>query len=203
MPQPIVVSTLQNQDKDIVRKLLIDSYSQYEEVFRSPEAWSNYVQNIKDSLDNPNVEQILIAKHGPDIVGSIQLFESGEKAYQRSELDIQHPVVRLLAVHPNARGLGVAQAFLRESMDIAAASGAKYLYLHTGDIMEAARALYEWLGFERDEANEFRNGDSLVRCYFFDLRKERDHIDSAGARTTIDSHSETVASVSGVIERGI
>ncbi|MDQ0206541.1 GNAT family N-acetyltransferase [Alkalicoccobacillus murimartini] len=201
MPQPIVVSTLQNEDKDIVKELLIDSYSQYEEVFRSPEAWENYLQNIKSSLDNPNVEQILVAKQGQNILGSIQFFESGEKAYQRPELDIQHPVVRLLAVHPNARGLGVAQILLRESLDIAASRGASYLYLHTGDIMEKARALYEWLGFKRDQKNEFSNGNSLVRCYYFDLSEEREHI--AGTRATTHLDSKTSAPVSGTLERRI
>ncbi|MGN7309664.1 GNAT family N-acetyltransferase [Alkalicoccobacillus gibsonii] len=197
MSQPVVVSELQSEDRNEVIKLLIDSYSQYEDVFRSPEAWANYLENIKSSLENPNVERILVAKHGSTIVGSIQLFESGDKAYQRPELDIPHPVVRLLAVHPNARGLGVAQALLRESLDLAVEKGAKYLYLHTGDIMERARALYEWLGFERDQANEFSNGDSLVRCYFFDLSKSREHIATSRMKTTVESQLVIDSTASG------
>ncbi|MFK3938359.1 GNAT family N-acetyltransferase [Alkalihalobacillus sp. NPDC078783] len=176
MEQTVKVSTLLVQEKETVNQLLVDSYSQYEEVFRSPEAWDNYINQIKTSLDNPNVEQVLVAKHGSTIVGSIQMFESGDKAYNRDELSIEHPVIRLLAVHPEARGLGVAQVLLRESLERAAAKGAKRLYLHTGDIMEKAWALYEWLGFERDATNEFRNGDSVVRCYYYDLHKDWSHI---------------------------
>ncbi|MEK4566042.1 GNAT family N-acetyltransferase [Alkalihalobacillus sp. FSL R5-0424] len=176
MEQPVKVSTLLVHEKETVNQLLVDSYSQYEEVFRSPEAWENYINQIKTSLDNPNVEQVLVAKHGSTIVGSIQIFESGDKAYNRDELSIDHPVIRLLAVHPEARGLGVAQVLLRESLERAAAKGASRLYLHTGEIMEKAWALYEWLGFERDATNEFRNGDSVVRCYYYDLQNDWSHI---------------------------
>ncbi|TSB48170.1 GNAT family N-acetyltransferase [Alkalicoccobacillus porphyridii] len=183
----IKVGSLQPEDKKTVTQLLIDSYQQYEEVFRSPEAWAEYLENITVSLDNPNLDEVLVARNGDQIVGSIQMFASGEMAYQREELAVKHPVIRLLAVHPDARGLGVAQALLRESIDRAANNGASYLYLHTGDIMQKARELYEWLGFKRDEAYEFSNGDSLVRCYFVDLHEYRQSVTKRASKEVMEA----------------
>lgn len=195
MEQPVKVSHLLVHEKETVNQLLIDSYRQYEEVFRSPEAWENYINQIKVSLDNPNLEQVLVAKHGSTIVGSIQLFASGDKAYNREELSIDQPVIRLLAVHPNARGLGVAQVLLRESLERAAAKGASRLYLHTGEIMEKAWALYEWLGFERDATNEFKNGDSVVRCYYYDLHNDWSHIAAKNEELSADfNEKQTIIS---------
>ncbi|AST96111.1 GNAT family N-acetyltransferase [Shouchella clausii] len=203
MPQPITIRAFTVADKDEVQQLLIESYSQYEAVFRSPEAWSEYVMTMRASVDNPNVERILVATKGPNIVGTVQLFESGDKAYQRPGLVINHPVIRLLAVHPNARGQGVAQRLIKESLKIATAKGADYLYLHSGDIMSQAIKLYEWLGFKRDESKEFLNGESLVKCFRFDLKKECGRFDETGAGKTINRDSQAFAPASRAVKRGV
>jgi GNAT superfamily N-acetyltransferase len=203
MPQPIVVRTYTPEDRNVVQELLIESYGQYESVFRSPEAWSEYVTTMRASVDNPNVERILVATKGPNIVGTLQLFESGDKAYQRPEIAINHPVIRLLAVHPNARGQGVAQLLIEESLKIATAKGADYLYLHSGDIMNQAIKLYQWLGFRRDESKEFSNGESLVKCFRFDLNEERGRLGETGAGNKANRDSQVSASAPRAVERGI
>ncbi|MFP3490614.1 GNAT family N-acetyltransferase, partial [Staphylococcus sp. SIMBA_130] len=80
---------------------------QYEAYF-TPQGWKDYSERIVSSIDNPNVDKILVAKINQDILGSLQLFRSAEKAYEKPELQIQAPIIRLLGVHPSARGRGVA-----------------------------------------------------------------------------------------------
>jgi hypothetical protein len=41
--------------------------------------------------------------------------------------------------------------------------------LHSGDKMQKAIRLYEWLGFKRDQTKEFKYNDILVKCYRLDL----------------------------------
>ncbi len=65
-------------------------------------------------------------------------FRSSEKAYQRPELQIYFPIIRLLAVHPEARGRGVAQELLKASVHYAKSKGQPTLYLHSGDRMHKA-----------------------------------------------------------------
>lgn len=172
MSSILLIDELQEQDKETVRQLLIDSYNQYGEHYPNPESWLEYLENIRSSVDNPEIDRILVAKSGPFVLGSLQLFETSEKAYGKPELEIFSPIVRLLAVHPAARGHGVAQALLKESLQYAKAKGADYLYLHSGEIMHKAIRLYEWLGFKRDTSKEFFNKDVLVKCYRFDLHEE-------------------------------
>jgi GNAT superfamily N-acetyltransferase len=169
MIKQIVVNELLEEEKETVRRLLIESYQQYEHSYTNPEAWKGYLKNISASVDNPHVDKILVAKSDQSILGTLQLFESSEKAYQRPELQIFSPIIRLLAVHPNARGLGVAQELLKAGISYAKEKGAANLYLHTGDQMKKAIQLYEWLGFKRDQTKEFKNNDVLVKCYRFDL----------------------------------
>lgn len=85
------------------------------------------------------------------------------------ELEIHTPVVRLLAVHPSARGKGVAKELLKVSIEYAKQKGAESLYLHTTDKMSDAIRLYEWLGFQRDQTKEFYKFNTLVKCYRFDI----------------------------------
>lgn len=165
----IIIEEIVEEDKETVRRLLVESYQQYEHEYTNSQVWENYLNNIKASVDNPNVKKILIAKSNHDILGSLQLFESSEKAYQKPELEIFSPIIRLLAVHPNARGRGVAQTLIKTVVYFAKSQGADKLYLHSSDKMQKAIRLYEWLGFKRDQTKEFMNNDILVKCYRLDL----------------------------------
>ncbi|MEY2195668.1 GNAT family N-acetyltransferase [Neobacillus sp. BF23-41] len=165
----IIIDELVEDEKETVRRLLVESYQQYEHEYTNPYQWEDYLANIKASVDNPDVKKILIAKNNVNILGTLQLFESSEKAYQKPELQIFSPIIRLLAVHPQARGRGVAQELLKAGLHFAKSQGANKLYLHTGDKMQKAIRLYEWFGFKRDQTKEFMNNDILVKCYRFDI----------------------------------
>jgi len=166
----IFISTLSEEDKEAARDVLITSYEQYRDSFKSQEAFNNYLLDIKKSLDNPKIEKVLIAKDDNQaVLGTLQIYANSEEAYGRPELNIQTPIVRLLGVHPSARGKGVARKLLQESIEYAKQKGAKSLYLHTGEIMKDAIRLYERFGFQRDFEKEFGNRGNLVMCYRFDI----------------------------------
>ncbi|WP_160719317.1 GNAT family N-acetyltransferase [Bacillus sp. USDA818B3_A] len=165
----ISIDELAEEEKETVRKLLVESYQQYEHEYNNAQVWEEYLTNIKASVDNPDVEKILIAKSEDKILGTLQLFSSSDKAYQRPELQISSPIIRLLAVHPDARGRGIAQELLKAGLQYARSQGVKQLYLHSGDKMQRAIRLYEWFGFKRDHAKEFFNNEILVKCYRYDL----------------------------------
>ena len=169
MSNQIVITELDEDDKEIVRRVLIESYQQYEPEYANPQVWKEYLEDITVSVDNPNVDKILVAKSNQDVLGTLQLFLSSEKAYEKPELEIFSPIIRLLAVHPDARGRGVAQELLKASVNYAKEQGAASLYLHSSDRMYRAIRLYEWFGFKRDQTKEFQNHDILVKCYRLDL----------------------------------
>ncbi|WP_285768791.1 GNAT family N-acetyltransferase [Peribacillus sp. SI8-4] len=169
MTNTIVINELIEEDREKVRRLLVESYQQYELEYSDPEAWKGYLKNIQSSVDNPHVDKVLVAKCQQDILGTLQLFQSSEKAYEKPELGIVSPIIRLLAVHPQSRGRGIAQELLKASVQYAKSQGASSLYLHSTDKMHKAIKLYEWFGFKRDQTKEFQNHDILVKCYRLDL----------------------------------
>ncbi|MEI4769764.1 GNAT family N-acetyltransferase [Psychrobacillus sp. FJAT-51614] len=166
----IVVEILNEADKERVQKLLVDSYLQYENGFDDPKFWEGYLEDIITSVDSPDVDKILVARDEQEILGTVQLFETAEKAYAGHPLDIHAPFIRLLGVHPNARGRGVARKLLDACLDYAREKEAKSIYLFTGDSMVKAIRLYEYYGFVRDFEEESKLGDMAgARCYRFDL----------------------------------
>lgn len=66
--------------------------------------------------------------------------------------------LRVLAAHPEARGLGVGRLLTTECRDRASAAGAPALALHTATFMRSAVALYERLGFRRVPGYDFEAG---------------------------------------------
>lgn len=164
----IVVKEPDIDELENVRRLLVESYRQYEENIE-PEAWTKYLNDIIASVDNPNIDKILVAKHNNEILGSLQLFQSSEKAYGRPELEITSPIVRLLCVHPNARGLGIATALLNAAILYAKNLDALHLYLHSAEWMEKAIRLYEYHGFKQDQTKEYSKNGFIVKCFRFDI----------------------------------
>ncbi|MED3725669.1 GNAT family N-acetyltransferase [Priestia filamentosa] len=167
----LIISKMSELEKEETRALLLASYGQYEKDYEDKSVWEEYKANIGGSLEKQGIDRILVAKQGKEIVGTLQIFCNGETAYNKPELEIFDPIVRLLAVHPKARGRGVAKALLNESFLYAKNKGARCLYLHSGEMMKEAISLYERLGFKRDYSKEFSNQDILVKCFRYDLYK--------------------------------
>jgi len=169
MVHTILIETLAEQDKEETRKVLLESYEQYQHTFEDLDDWHSYYEAIKVSLDNPHIESVLVAKSEDQILGTLQIYGSSEHAYDRPELNIQGPIIRLLGVHPEARGKGIATELLKAGLDYARAQQAPSLYLHTSDKMADAIRLYERLGFQRDFDKQFQNRHVLVKCYRYDF----------------------------------
>jgi ribosomal protein S18 acetylase RimI-like enzyme len=56
--------------------------------------------------------------------------------------------IRLLGVHPEYNGKGIAKKLMQMSIEEAAASGEKIIALHTSEYMKVARHIYEKLEFK-------------------------------------------------------
>lgn len=57
--------------------------------------------------------------------------------------------IRMVGVHPDAGGKGIAQALTQLCIEKAKETGEKIISLHTAEVMYAARHIYEKLGFRK------------------------------------------------------
>ncbi|MFJ7827920.1 GNAT family N-acetyltransferase [Psychrobacillus sp. NPDC096623] len=169
MGSVITIDDIRVEEFEQVSELLVESYSQYQESYESKEGWLDYAESLRDSVHNPFVDRILVARDGAEILGSLQLFTNSEAAYHIPDLAIFSPIIRMLGVSPSARGKGVAQALLKESISYAREKGADHIYLHSTDLMADAIRLYEWLGFKRDTSKDFNKLNFVVKCFRYDM----------------------------------
>ncbi|MGN7471245.1 GNAT family N-acetyltransferase [Brevibacillus sp. SAFN-007a] len=157
-----------SRDREQIKQHLLDAYQQYEQHL-SADRWTRYKQEIEESAEGRQTLAFLVADWGGEIVGSVQLFASAEAAYDRPELEIHSPIIRFLAVSPQARGNGIAARLIEEAVRRSRELGAATLHLHTTDMMQAAVKLYERLGFARAADKDFFNGETHVKSYWLRL----------------------------------
>jgi GNAT superfamily N-acetyltransferase len=149
-------------DLPAVVALTLAAYEQYAEVL-SASWWEGYRKNVVQTLTEEVPTRCVAAAVGDDLLGSV-LYYPG--ASQRSG----RPAIRLLAVTPEARGQGIATALMAEVLRRAHLEGAAALELHTMEVMDVARRMYERMGFVRAPETDFSPvADIQVLGYRLDL----------------------------------
>lgn len=171
-PQALRIRDAGEADREAIQEVALGAYEQYARVL-SEERWKTYRDTICASVYGDGPEARIVAEWNQEIVGSVLLFLTSEKAYGLPQLGIDGPIIRLLAVSPQARGHGIATALIKECVRRAQQMGAEFLHLHTSDMMAAAVKLYEYLGFERAVDKDMMNGVTLVKGFRINLRTTR------------------------------
>lgn len=175
----VIVRDAGPSDTDAVRAVLEDAYAEYEQLMPK-ERWEAYKVNIAHSLTDANVKARLVAEEGGRILGSVYLYDTSDAAYGLPELNIQGPIMRLLAVTRSARGRGIAAELVAGSIERSRFWGADTLHLHTNDMMQTAVRLYERLGFVRAEEKDIVKADSVVKSYRIRLKEAESPIGGKG-----------------------
>ncbi len=130
--------------------------------FADSEDWDRYLERIADVERRAGVALVLVAVDGARVLGSatLELDERIEDDDPPLEDDEAH--IRMLGVHPDARGGGVARALIETCFTHAAEAGRTRMTLHTTQRMRAAQAMYEGMGFERLPDRVFPDGFVLL-----------------------------------------
>ncbi|MEW5928130.1 MAG: GNAT family N-acetyltransferase [Gemmatimonadota bacterium] len=161
----LVVRDARPEERGAVRALTLRAYAEYAAVM-APAAWAGLDAAVRAALDGDAGEQRIVAERGGELLGSVMLFPPAADAYRGAAGEAEWPVLRLLAVAPEARGQGVGQALVDECVRRAREMGAVELGLHSSESLRAAIRMYERMGFERAPERDFQPpGAELVMAF--------------------------------------
>lgn len=143
--EDVEIRRASDTELDEVASLIVDAFAEYA-ARMSPDAWSSFANDIANVRGRLADAELWVAERDGRLVGSVTLF-AGWRGAQDDSIG-----VRLLAVLPEQRGSGVGRALMRRCIDRARDVGRSRVVLTTTGEMEAARDLYESLGFRREVA---------------------------------------------------
>jgi ribosomal protein S18 acetylase RimI-like enzyme len=151
-----------------VALLLRAAYQQYQK-FMPPDAWQFYLADIMDVRGRLTEGDVMVAEKDERLVGTVTLYAkpstSGEAEWPEGWCG-----VRLLGVDPQYRGMGIARALMDECLAKCRKHGHKAVGLHTAEIMDIAKGMYERMGFKRVPEFDFHpRPDVVIMAYKLDL----------------------------------
>ena len=156
------------EDLDQVSLLIRDAYQEYQANF-SPEVWEGYARDIMDVRSRLDTSELIVAENSGRLVGAVTFYPNTSPSDQGG-WPAGWTGIRLLAVHPDARGMGIGRALMDECLRRSRLLSATALGLHTTELMGIARGMYERMGFVRVPEYDFQAGpEVLVLGYRLDL----------------------------------
>lgn len=143
---------IRDDEVDEVARLLVAANQEHVSRFPAPVA-DAYLAEVVQVAARRAFGEVMVAESEGRLVGTVTFLP--DAAADGHPWPPGGAVLRLLAVDPAARGQGVGRALTWACVERARAGGARFLALHTAPVMEAARALYEDLGFRRAPEHDF------------------------------------------------
>jgi ribosomal protein S18 acetylase RimI-like enzyme len=133
-------------EKTFLQQLGILSYDQFKNVL-APADWETmhrflHSDKMWDKLVNGSA--IFVCEDERQLVGMAYLVPNGNPTHIYPD---DWSYVRMVGVHPEYRGKGIAKKLTQMCVDYARATNEKIVGLHTSEKMEDARHIYESIGF--------------------------------------------------------
>jgi ribosomal protein S18 acetylase RimI-like enzyme len=147
MGNKILIREARPDELEQIEALVKTAYREFQPLF--PEkVWSAWMSNISQVIHGKTGILLIAADKQGTIQGVVKFYpDAGQAA-----LGTWPPgsaSMRILAVHPASRGQGWGRLLVQECLRRARALKVPAIYLYTGPFMQAARHIYESLGFER------------------------------------------------------
>ena len=148
----LLIRGAERADYGAIRDVVIAAYAQYAGVLE-PDMFARYLADLLDLETHASYGRLLVAEAAEGIRGFAAFYP--DASVQNFGLPPGWAGGRALAVHPDARGSGVARALLATTERLAVAAGAPVFAFHTASFMTSALSLYERLGYRRAPEYDF------------------------------------------------
>ena len=139
-------------DHPAIRDVVTAAYRQYADLI-APDVFARYLADLLDLGRHARHGRLLVAEAAARVRGFVAFYP--DASVQGFGLPAGWASGRALAVHPAARGYGVARALLATAERLARESGAPVFAFHTASFMTGAIALYGRLGYHRAPEFDF------------------------------------------------
>lgn len=135
-------------DATQLKELALLAYGQFAEVLGT-EHWATMKGNISNDeklTDLINKSTCFVAEDSDTIAGMAHILPHGNATHI---FQADWSYIRMVGVHPLYTGNGIAKALTQMCIDHAIQAGEKIIALHTSEFMDAARHIYESIGFKK------------------------------------------------------
>ncbi len=160
-----VIRDAKREELDDVADVISAAYAQYAPPPESGkallDAFDEYRIDQRDVWSRLADSQLIVAEEEGRIIGTVTFYPPGSDK-KGENWPAEWAAIRLLAVHPDARGKGIGRLLTDECLRRARELGAPAVGLHTSHIMAVAQAMYERMGFTRYPENDFPITDDFV-----------------------------------------
>jgi len=150
----------------LIREQRVSAYSEHAQSIPK-DHWNALKQAISSEADSNAEVELIVAEFNNKIIGSVVLFPPNTDAYEGYLDKLNYCEIRMLAVEPDSRGMGVATALISECIERAKLKGYDKIGLHTGEYMVGAINLYNRFGFKRIPEYDFEpaNDGIIVKAF--------------------------------------
>jgi ribosomal protein S18 acetylase RimI-like enzyme len=145
------------KDKDQLKNLGIISYGQFSNILGT-EHWATlngFLNDDEKLLELLNISKCYVCVYESKIIGMAHIISSGNPWHF---FKAEWSYIRMVGVDPKFGGRGIAKKLTAMCIEFAKQKKEKVIALHTSEFMDAARHIYESLGFEKVEELERRYG---------------------------------------------
>jgi ribosomal protein S18 acetylase RimI-like enzyme len=159
------------EELDGVALLIREAYLQYKD-YLPPEAWKLYIEDIINVRGRLHESQLIVAESEGKLAGTVTLYLNAALSSQEGWPE-GWASIRLLAVSPTYRRRGIGRALMDECVSRCRNKGVRTIGLHTSEMMDNARKLYDSMGFVRAPEFDFYPVPGVVvMAYRLDLKTE-------------------------------
>ena len=158
----LVIREARPQELEALGQLMVSAYSSLDG-FPGPSEQPAYFELLANigRLRGPDTA-LLVAALDDKLVGGVVYFADMTLYGTAASQEQATSAFRMLAVHPDARGLGVGKALARHCIELARARQHRQVVIHTTHAQQVAWGMYERLGFARSPDLDFLQGDLQV-----------------------------------------
>lgn len=157
------------QDKARLQDLGLNSYGQFKNIL-TEENWSklnSFLTNEKSYSDLLSNSKCFVCETNDEIIGMAYIIPKGNPT-EIFQTDWSY--IRMVGVNTEFEGKGIGKKLIQMCIDFAVETNENIIALHTSEFMNAARHIYENIGFKQIKELEPRLGKKYW-LYILDLNQ--------------------------------